>query len=326
MGDADPGLRLIGLIEAEQARAASPAARALAATIASRFGASTLGILFYGSCLRRATSEGIHDFYVVVDSYENAYTSRRLRLLNSLLPPNVFYLETTDDEDQIQRTKYAVISLEDFEYGVGPDCFHPDIWARFAQPCLLMHARDAEVRERIVRALARASLTAVTKLSVFMPSSDRRQRYSLAAFWQEAFRRTYTSEMRGEKPETIRALYRVNPQRYDDVGRAALRDLESAGWIDSVSERGDAVEVQLRRRRRILGRWRWHWTRPVAKGLAFARLVKSAATFGDWLPYVLWKVERHSGVRVELTERQRRHPFLFGWPVFFRLLSRRELR
>ena len=326
MGHADPGSRLVGLIEAEQTRIASPAARALAAAISSRFGASTQGILFYGSCLRRDTSEGIHDFYVLVDSYPKAYKSRWLRLLNILLPPNVFYLETTDTQGQVQRAKYAVISLEDFEYGVSPSCFHPDIWARFTQPCLLMDAPDPEVRLRIIRALAQASLTAVQKLSVFMPASERRQRYSLAAFWQEAFRRTYTSEMRGEKRETIRALYQVDPGRYDEVGRAALRDLESADWIDSISERGDSVEVRLRRRRRILGRWSWHWTRPVAKGLAFTRLVKSAATFGDWVPYVLWKVERHSGVRVEITERQRRHPFLFGWPVFFRLLSRRDLR
>lgn len=323
---ADPGSRLIGLIEAEHGRTASPAANTLANTIAERFGSATLGVLFYGSCLRRNTDEGVHDFYVVVDSYENAYTNRRLRLLNAWLPPNVFYIETKDSKGQVLRAKYAVISLADFQYGVGPKCLHPDIWARFTQPSLLLCARDPEAWLQIIRALARACVTAVLRLSVFMPANERRQRYSLAAFWQEAFRRTYTSEMRGEKPETIRDLYRVNPERYDEVGRAALADLVAAGWIRSVSERGDSVEVQLHRRRRILGRWRWHWTRPLAKTLALIRLLKSATTFGDWVPYVLWKIERHSGEPIEVTDRQRRHPFLFGWPVFLRLLSRRELR
>ena len=41
---------------------------------------------------------------------------------------------------------------------------------------------------------------------------------------------------------------------------------------------------------------------------------------------VLWKIERHSGRPVEITERQRRHPFLFAWPVLFRLLRERVLR
>ena len=326
MGSAGPGSRLLELIEAEQAAAASPAARALATAIRSRFGVTTLGILFYGSCLRRGTSEGVHDFYVVVESYKSAYESRRLRLLNSLLPPNVFYIETADDEGQTQRAKYAVISLADFESNVAPSCFHPDIWARFTQPSLLVYTRDLEARTRMIHAVAQAHLTAVKRLCVFMPASERSQRYSLAAFWQEAFRRTYTSEMRGEKPETIRAIYRSNPGRYDDVGRAALGDLEASGWIERVSERGDSVEVQLTRRRRILGQWRWHLTRPLAKALAFTRLIKSATTFGDWVPYILWKVERHSGVHIELSDRQRRHPFLFGWPILLRLLTQRELR
>ena len=65
--------------------------------------------------------------------------------------------------------------------------------------------------------------------------------------------------------------------------------------------------------------------RPAAKALAFVQLLKSAFTFGDWLPYALWKLERHTGHRVELTERQRRHPLIFGWPVLLRLLRSRDL-
>ena len=54
--------------------------------------------------------------------------------------------------------------------------------------------------------------------------------------------------------------------------------------------------------------------------------MKTAGTFDDWVPYILWKVERHSGEPVEVTDRQRRHPLIFGWPVLFRLLRRRVLR
>jgi hypothetical protein len=55
-------------------------------------------------------------------------------------------------------------------------------------------------------------------------------------------------------------------------------------------------------------------------------LLKSALTFGDWLPYALWKLERHTGTRVELTDRQRRAPLIWGWPVIVKLLWQRALR
>ena len=64
----------------------------------------------------------------------------------------------------------------------------------------------------------------------------------------------------------------------------------------------------------------------IAETLSLLRLLKTATTFGDWLPYALWKLERHTGARPELTERQRRHPLVFGWPVILRLLSQRALR
>ena len=78
--------------------------------------------------------------------------------------------------------------------------------------------------------------------------------------------------------------------------------------------------------RLFLARWARRLRRPAAKLLAVVQLLKSAFTFGDWLPYALWKLERHTGTRLTPTERQRRHPFLFGWPLMLRVLRRRDLR
>lgn len=70
----------------------------------------------------------------------------------------------------------------------------------------------------------------------------------------------------------------------------------------------------------------WRWRRPLAKAVYLAGLFKSAFTFGDWLPYALWKLERHTGTRIELSERQRRHPLVWGWPLVFRVFRQRDLR
>jgi len=64
----------------------------------------------------------------------------------------------------------------------------------------------------------------------------------------------------------------------------------------------------------------------LAKLVYFVQLLKSAATFGDWLPYVLWKLERHTGKKIVPSERQRRYPFIFGWPLLVRILWQRDLR
>ena len=73
------------------------------------------------------------------------------------------------------------------------------------------------------------------------------------------------------------------------------------------------------RLRRLATRARWQLSRPIARVLALLRLLKTAFTFGDWLPYAVWKVERHSGVRVEASARQHRFPLIFAWPLVWRL-------
>ena len=66
--------------------------------------------------------------------------------------------------------------------------------------------------------------------------------------------------------------------------------------------------------------------RSTSRALGLLRLFKTAFTFGDWVPYVLWKLERHSGRKIELTPRQRAHPLIFAWPIILPLLLRRNLR
>jgi hypothetical protein len=42
--------------------------------------------------------------------------------------------------------------------------------------------------------------------------------------------------------------------------------------------------------------------------------------------YILWKIERHSGVRIELSPFARRHPILAGWGAAWRLYRRGAFR
>src|SRR5262249_48507313 len=59
---------------------------------------------------------------------------------------------------------------------------------------------------------------------------------------------------------------------------------------------------------------------------ATLRWLKYVALYDDWLDYVVRKVERKSGVTMELTERERRWPLLFLWPRALRFITRRPRR
>jgi hypothetical protein len=109
--------QLIVAISRRSDRSASSSVRLLIDEILVRHGEAVQAILFYGSCLRTGDDlDGLVDLYVLVDTYRAAYTSRIQALFNELLPPNVYYLER-EFEEQVVRTKYAVLSLADFQKG-----------------------------------------------------------------------------------------------------------------------------------------------------------------------------------------------------------------
>ena len=312
-------------VATELAEPVRPAVAWLAEQIRSRHGNAVLGVLFYGSCLRKETDEGVLDFWVIVERYADAHEKPIHAWINRIAAPNVYYLER-DFQGHTLRTKYGVLDRRAFEKGTSLSAWHPYIWARFAQPARLLECRDAAAREFFERCVAEAVVTLVGRLTCFLPAKGDVLRFSLAAFWQEAFRRTYDSERRPEAEDSILALYRVDEARYDAVGALAMEVLAARGHFASATPRPRSFEIEIPAKQRRLQRLRWRLMRPFARMLGLARLLKTAFTFGDWVPYVLWKLERHTGRRIEPTERQRRHPLIFGWPIILPLLLRRNLR
>lgn len=332
---------LVSFFAAEHVTEVAPQALALAREIRRRHGAAVQGVLFYGSCLRRRTVEdSVLDFYVVVDSYQAAYKRNikggLLALSNWLLPPNVYYVETLWQGQRL-RMKYNIVSQRDFSRACRYSSLHAIIWARFCQPAALAWARDGAARERIAGDAAEAALTMVGRMLALYP-----QITDVEALWQFGFAHTYGTELRPETDDTIESIFRAAPQRYFKVTQLAVSELARRGLLegcvrqspsdgaprDGGPQAGASAVIQVHMedaRRRAIAR-RSSWTGALAKSVYLVRLLKSALTFGDWLPYVIWKLGRHTGVYIEVTERQRRHPLVWGWPVLFRLLRRQTLR
>lgn len=310
-------------LAAELLGPASEPVAAMAAAIRERHD-GVASVLFYGSCLRRGTTEGVLDFYVLVDGYRAAHRSLLAAALGWLLPPNVFYLELDHGGERL-RAKYAVITTGDFLRAAGGRRVDARIWSRFCQPARLIWAQNARAQTDVLAAARAATLTAVERMLCWLPGAAPVQRFEPAELWTTAFRETYRAELRGEKAETIDAIYAGQAERFDRVAVAALRALEGAGRLRVVGT-GRELEVESSPAWRAGTRRAWRLRRPLAKAFAIAVLVKTPLTFEGWVDYAVFKVERHSGVRIELDERQRRRPFLHALPVLIRLLREGVLR
>lgn len=308
---ADPLETLRRTIAAELCQPVSPAISTMVEELRRRHPRGVLGVLFYGSCLRRGmTTEGVLDFYLLVENYREFYGRALPALGNAVLPPNVFYAECPWDGGTL-RAKYAVISLAQFRAGTSRRSLQSTLWARFAQPVRLVAVRDAAVSAEIERAIAEAVVAMVEAALPLLPG-----RFTAADLWQAAFRATYGAELRSEGPGRAQELYLADAERYDAVTPLALA---AAGHSFRVDE-GGRIDLRLPPALQRRGKGRWRLRRRLGKLLNLLRLVKAALTFSGGLDYVLWKIERHSGVRVAASPWQRRHPLLaapfLAWRVY----------
>ena len=295
------------VIAAEIATPAAAPFVSLADAVRRRHDPASLGVLLYGSCLRSGEDrDQVADLYLIVERYGRAYRNPLLAWTNRILPPNVFYIEVPYD-DRLVRAKYAVVSLPQLEKLVQPQALHSYFWARLAQPMRLLWALDGDSRARIVDALAQAVVTTAGETRALVERPDE--------LFARAFQESYASELRAEGDGRAADLYRFDRARYDRLA-AALLGAEFAG------PSGDAGNGAARRRAAA----RWRRRRLAGKWLSVLRLIKGAFTFKDGAGYLMWKIERHSGVRHDLTPWQRRHPILASSVLFWQLYRKGAFR
>ncbi len=311
-------VRLISEVAWENNKETSPDLVPLVDSLIMRFGESLDAVMLYGSCLHSGVSleEGIVDLYVIVNSYYKAYPQHYLANLNAWLAPNVFYLEVPHQERML-RAKYAVISTEDFERG-AQYWFHPYIWARFAQPSRLLYARDETVRERLYVAQAHSVInflkSGVPALAAGITDVEE--------IWTRCLTLTYSAELRAERETRARHLAQANLSAF-----TRLTDVASP-MLEEILEKQNNGKYRCLTTPEMQKRALWHWRlrRWQGRMLSILRLAKATLTFRNSVEYAAWKIERHTGVHVEITPVLRRHPILWGLKVAWQLLQRGVLR
>lgn len=279
--------------------------------IQARHSGRVQAMVYYGSSLRELDNpEKMLDFYVLVDSYRKTHGTGLRALLNRLIPPAVYYVEHTSPDGTVSTCKYSILSLSEFEKRCSSRAFLSQVWGRFSQPCAVLWSKDQAVLDRVWAARVTAVETMVNETAPLMEGSA-----SAPELWGRGFYESYQTELRPEsstgRSEEIVARF---ADRYGAITAALY------GQDDKEGRFALPIDGQSRAKRR------WFFRRLLGKPAAAIRVLNGAATFDGGIDYIARKVENHSGVKLDPTPAQRKHPVLHSPFLFWKMWRKGAFR
>lgn len=301
-------------------------AQRLATFLARVFGPATVALLHYGSHAQRVPGgeASAWDFFVVVDDYRAAYRALaavqprfpagRAAFLNRLLPPNV--ISVTAPGLPARTAKCCVLSVDDLVRACGPRPLDHFTRARLFQLTHLVWSRDEAGREQVAGAVMAARRGTFEWSRPFLPG-----RFDARSYLRTLLEISYAAEIRPEDDQHLDVLLGAQAGILVPVAETLLAHFAALGRLGRVGDvyRDPWPPGSLAR---AFARLWFGWS----KMRATLRWAKYMALYEDWLDYVVRKVERRSGVTLELTERERRWPLIFLWPKAVRFIGRRRPR
>lgn len=287
--------RLIG----ELTTPVNPGVSAFADALARACPEPPLGVLFYGSLLRKSDPDGILDFYIVTENAEGFSGGLIARTGNLVLPPNVRYSEFRY-QDRVLRAKIAVLSRDQFAARTSLGALDTTIWARFCQPVRLVWVRGPESADSLLTLIAGCVTTASCWAALLGTPS-----MTALEFWKTLFAHTYASELRVEKKGRGNSILEGQEARY-----AALLPLGWARGRLQFSAHNDILEPVISAALRQKALRRWALVQTSGRPRNVARLLKAAFTFENGASYLAWKIQRHTGFDMQLSPFESRHPLV----------------
>lgn len=280
----------------ELARPLPDAVRAFAASLADP--ARDVAVLYYGSTLRTGDLSGLLDFYVL--------TKRPHRRGFHGAVERVLWPEVSYHEFEGLSAKAATLPLPVFRKAAEGRTLDTTIWTRFVQPAAI--AWSAGDDPEIVAAVAEAVKTASRYAAALGP-----QQGPAEAYWTALFRKTYAAEFRVESPDRADTVLGTNAGRF--------ADLLGPAWRAAGVEFSEMAGTYWPKKRDLPG---WAVRSALGKPLNLARLAKAAFTFEGAAKYAAYKIEKHTGVALEVTPFRERHPILAAPGVLWALRKARR--
>ena len=316
------------------------AATELAEALVELGAGSVRSILLYGSHMLGASPDrhSAVDFVVIVDEYRPFYAALNaagelhrptwlLSTLAGVLPPNVIAFAPGNAHDSI--AKCIIVSRAHLERALGPNPPDHFLLGRLVQKVGRIYSATPNDAEWVDRLLASARDGVLQWLEPYLDSPVDAEKLG-----RRMLEVCYRGELRPESRQRADRIFEAQAGHFrEHFAPVLVRGVEEGVLVELIDDDGHppgalpTYELARPASPASLRKWRRHFRK--SKARATARWFKYMVTFANWLPYVVRKVERHRGERIELTALERRLPLIFLWPRAVKVLLTRpskELR
>ena len=302
-------------------------ARALSEALVTAAAGQVDAVILYGSHLLKAAPDrhSAYDFVVVVASYSAFYRNLKvaremhrpswlMAFMARILPPNV--IAFTPDDGRDGMAKCLIVSREHLQRALGPNPPDHFLLGRMVQKVALVWARDDAASSWVHDHLAGARAGVMEWVGPYLDED-----FDAAAVGRRLLAVCYRGEFRPEAGNRSETIFEAQRAHFVEQLSPVLEEGVRAGWLAPVERAAKHYRFVERPGRGARMRWGWHFLR--SKARVTARWGKHILTFDNWLPYISRKVERRTGMRVELTPLERKLPVIFLWPRVIKVLRAR---
>lgn len=273
-------------------------------------------VIFYGSCLNERTRKetSTPDFFLITGSYRKFHKSIWHTFLNYIYTPSTYSIRERE-----LKGKYNVISMKDLRSQLSNRA--KDIYnlGRLSKRTALIYCRNDRIRDEMLSILTNAFYAVTKKIYYTLPSI-----FTLEDFVQAALNISYVGERRVEADDKVSRLISSESDFYAKVYGLILEDLTSSDLIiegnkSYVIKNPQLFKFKLGKFLAKLFIWR-------SRIRAKLRWPKSIYTFEGWVDTLISKIERAKGIKIELSEKERRHPLIYGWKYYYKLKKDKMLK
>jgi hypothetical protein len=256
------------------------------------------------------------DLYLIVDGYEQYHRKAFHAWLNRALPPNVYFVWDEGDGHREVRGKYNVISAADLERECSPTLRDVYNAGRLTKLVWIAWVRDEPTRDWLTARLVDAHRTLTPMALGLLP-----EQFGVDEFSLELLGLSYRAEPRLEGWEHVRARHAAHAAYYRELHSVLLdafcksTDLLACGGTEFRKRASPRWSELARTARRLVRR---------SRRRGYLRWPRIILTEPNLVDLAVNEAERKAGVRIRITPKLRRHPFLYGLPEFLRVLRERN--
>ena len=275
----------------------------------SKWPGAITSIVFYGSCLNQHTKKetSTPDFFIIAKTYFSFHKKLIHTLLNYVFTPNTYSIS-----DNGLNGKFNVISLRDLRRETSKRA--KDIYnlGRLSKRVALIYYGDNDIKNLMLKCFTNAYYTVARKTLYLM-----KDEFTEESFIESALNISYVGERRVEAADKISRLKTSEDEFYTSIYSSILEDFIDANLLFKKNDKFIFANPKSFIFKLNQFRTKLFIRRSIIR--AKLRWPKSIYTFKGWVDTLINKIERTKGIKIELSEKERKYALIYGWKYYFKL-------